>query len=128
MLADVTFSDAAIGIITALLVALSGAIAVLFRMVIANYDSQLTYWRSKELNWQEMTERAVSGMENEVNRKRVIAGKQPFPVLAAVLPEHSSPVTQAQKHAADLETMKARLVAAELSLDIELEEKGGDGP
>ena len=65
-----------------------------------------------------MAEEAVANLEASA---AVHSAYAPIPPLAAVLPEHSSPTTAQQRETAEIATMRARLVAANLALGLEPE-------
>jgi uncharacterized protein YceH (UPF0502 family) len=119
LLADngVNFSAAAIAVVTALVGALAGAVTFLFRLYVASRDSQLNDLREQRDAFKKVADRAVETLEKEAGRRQAARGEVPVPMLAPVVPEHNSPTTEHQQAAADLETIKAREVAARLILE-----------
>ena len=72
--------------------------------------------RERAINWERLGKQSAILLENRVNDERAARGEPPFPVVAAVKPEHQSPPTEDQRAAADLQTWKARVVRAALEL------------
>lgn len=86
------------------------------RILIAEQAGALT-------SYKEMAEEAVANLEAA---GAAHSPHTPLPPLAAVLPEHSSPTTAQQRETAEIATMRARLVAANLALGIEPEHEGDE--
>lgn len=118
MLADATFSTEAIVVASALLVGLSGAVVVIFKMLIAAKDEQLKDSESRAQSYKEMAEEAIKNLEAKVNELRSASGRPNFPVVPDVVPEHNSPTSPKQQATADLQTLRARLVAATVQLGL----------
>jgi hypothetical protein len=81
-----------------------------------------------QASYRQIAEEAVANLETMTNATRAAEGQPSLTVLAPVVPEHQSPTTPRQQAAADVATMRARLVAASLGLGISpkapSEEKG----
>jgi len=118
ILADVAFSTEGLVIVSGLLTALAGAVALLFRQLIASKDAELKAANSRADSYYEMAEEAIANLESAVNEKRALQGLPVSPVVPAVIAEHNSPTTLAQQRTADLQTMRARLVAATAALGL----------
>ena len=69
-------------------------------------------------SYRSMADEAVKQLEDAANTDRATHGLDPLEVLAAVVPEHNSPVTEQQAETAAVATMRARLTAASLSLGV----------
>jgi hypothetical protein len=130
LLADVTISTEAGLAISGLLITLTGAIGVIYKQLIknqeqqiSNYDKQLLEMKSQRDSYRQIGDEAVRVLEQKINKDREVAGKQPFPVIASVVAEHNSPVTEAQQDAADLATLRAKMVAAKLIVAGQLSEE-----
>lgn len=67
-------------------------------------------------SYRQMADEAVSRLEDAVRQSAGVT--PPAPPLAAVVPEHNSPVTPEQQAEADRQTMRARLVASTLALGL----------
>lgn len=118
MLAAVDFSIEEIAIIGFIVGPMGIAMGIVYRQIIANYESQI-----KSLN--EIASTAVAHLEGAANMARKKDGRANFKPLAPVKAEHSSPVTKAQQRTADLATVRARLTAAVLDIGLEpLESEG----
>lgn len=118
LLADVAFSTESMVIIGGLVAALTSTIGVLFRLLLAAKDAQLKTAESHGQSYRQMALEAVANLEMAVNERRATVGKSGFTVIAPVVPEHSSPTTQLQEDTADIQTLRARLVAASLHLEL----------
>jgi hypothetical protein len=97
---------------------LISTIALLFKLLMASKDKQLVDMTSARDSFKEIAEESVSNVEQVVNRIRQEKGLPEFKPLKPVVPEHASPVSRAQKDTAELQTLRAKLVAATLSLDL----------
>lgn len=69
-------------------------------------------------SYRQMAETAVTNLEAAANELLIEQGKPPIEALAAVIPEHGSPVTPQQRETAEIATKRARLVAASRSLGL----------
>jgi len=126
LFADVTIIEAG-----AIIFPLSGAVGIIFKLLIESYKSRIASVESEAKSWKEMYAEAIDVVESKVNEKRADSGKQPFTVIAPIVPEHSSPVTEEQQKTADLQTARARLTAATLALGLPAREAGtpvGESP
>lgn len=115
-LADVSFSTESMVVVGTLLAALTGAVSLLFRQLIATKDDALKAMTSQRDSYREMADEAIKNLEKAVNDGLKLSGRPPFAVVPPVVPEHSSPTTERQQDVADMQTMRARLVAATLAL------------
>lgn len=116
MLATIEFSESGIAIIGALLLALSGAIVAIFKLLMLAKDSQVTDMKEQRDAFKKGYERSIELLEVEAQKQELARGGIPIPKLAPVKPEHNSPTTEKQQMSADLSTLKAREVAAKLML------------
>ena len=105
---------------------LVSALVALFWLGVKHYDAQLDDLRSQRDSYRNMAEEAVKNIEELVNADRLKKGKPPFDKLAPIVAEHSSPTTEAARDTADVGTMRARLVAANLAMGIEAEKEQAD--
>src|ERR1700684_4380576 len=118
MLADIVFTNEGAIAIAGLLATLAGAGGVVFKLLIKNYDQQMADLKSQRDSYRQMNDESVRALESVVNAKRAASGKLPFAPLAAVVPEHSSPVTEKQQTVADIATVRAKLTAAKMELGL----------
>jgi len=116
--ADIVLSTEAAIAISAILTALVGAISYIFKLLMSSKDKQLEDEKSRSKSYQEIAHEAVTSLEASVNELRLVNGLQPFKVVAPVVPEHNSPVTEVQQDVADLQSLRARVTAASLFLKI----------
>lgn len=135
LLADISFTTEGAVAIGALMTALAGAVAVVFKLLIKSKDDQLAMAaaaaekrlrdeESQKKSYKEIAEEAVAMAELRVNRERGAAGRSAAKTVAPVVPEHSSPVSQEQQKTADLQTLRARVTAAGLDLKLPPREPG----
>lgn len=117
----VEFSTEGIAVIGVLMAALSGAVALLFRSLMTSMSQQVKAaeaerdsYKADRDSYKSMAIEAIENLEGAINRALEAKGKPRIRPLAAVIPEHSSPVTPGQEVTADISTMRARLVAATL--------------
>lgn len=115
----------AIGIATSIVLAVVSAVALLFKLLIASYEARMTSYEAQITtitaerdNWKQGMREAVGNLRLEANKKRLRHGQAPYEELADVVPEHSSPPTAAEKETAELQTVRAALVAATKDLDL----------
>lgn len=78
-------------------------------------------------SFRQMADAAIANLEDAANEVRAARGEPPLPVVAPVIPEHSSPTTERQQATAAVATMRSRLVAASLALGIPVDPKQGQG-
>lgn len=69
-------------------------------------------------SYKEMAAEAIASLAIVANRYRIEGGHDVTSPLAAVVPEHQSPVTPEQQATADLQTMRAQLTASTLDLGL----------
>lgn len=115
----------AIGIATAIVGSVTIALGAIFKLFInsnearmAEQRAQLASMTADRDNWKQVGSEAVGNLRKAANAKRIREGKDPYEDLADVVPEHNSPVTEAQKQTAELATVRAALVAATKDLDL----------
>lgn len=120
LFAEVNLStEAALGIVTAVVLALAAAVGQIFRMLMQTKNDQLEYERSQKKSYKEIAEEAVRMAESKVPPEKRAAP------LAPVVGEHNSPQTQKQKEDAELMTLRARVTAATLASGLPPREIGG---
>jgi hypothetical protein len=137
--AEVSFSTTeVIGLISSVVVAMAVAIGFVFKLLVKNYDTQvaskdkdfermvadkdkqladqksgyerqLVDERSRSLSWKKIAGNAVSIAESGIPSEKRVAQ------LAAVVGEANSPMTDKEKEDAELQTVRARLVAVTLA-------------
>lgn len=134
LLADLTISVEAASVIGIMGMMLIGVITKLFFMLIAQFEDRI---KNKELSdqrdsYKEIGAEAVAHLRTVALKKLEDEGKVPPAAIADVVPEHSSPTTQKQADVAELQTMRAQLVASTLALDLPPREaspmKGSEPP
>jgi hypothetical protein len=113
LFADITIVEAGM-----IIGPLAGAVVVIFRLLVVSHAAQIAAEKSRAESYREMLIEANKALEDEVNTQRRNRGQEPLPVVAAVVPEHSSPVTKEQQETADLQTERARLTALTLALGL----------
>lgn len=111
MYADIAFTTEGGVVIGGLLTALASAVAVLFKLVISGKDQQIKDAQSERDSYKEISLEAVDRIEKVAHKEKITV-----PYVAPVVPEHSSPTTSKQQDSANLQTLRARLVAATLQL------------
>lgn len=116
-LADITFSTEAIAVIGVLLGGLCSAVVVVFKLLMRAKDHQLLDLIAQRKSYKEIAADSVRALEQVANRIRGEQGMPPLTIIAPVVPEHSSPVSEMQKEVAELQTLRARCVAATLSIN-----------
>jgi hypothetical protein len=90
---------------------LGGVITFLHRSLMAAKDEQI-----KSLTG--IATEAVENLEQAARNKLAAEGKPPYVPVAPVVAEHASPTTKRQQATADLQTLRARAVAAALNLGL----------
>lgn len=118
ILADVSFSTEALTIIGTMGAGMIAAITMLFKLLMASKDKALVDMTSARDSFKEIADESVTSVESIVNRMRAEKGEEEFKPMKAIVPEHASPIKQSQQDTADLQTMRARLVAATLNLHL----------
>lgn len=111
LLADVTLSTEAVVVIGVLLSGLAAAVGTVFKLLMAAKDDLLK-------SYKDVAAEAVDNLEAAHKAYAQRHGKHVPEPLAAVIPEHSSPPKQKQIDTADLQTLRARLTAATLGLEL----------
>ncbi len=113
---DVSFTGESIVVVTALVVALVGAIGMLFKLLMAAKDQQLKDMTNQRNSYRDIATEAVAILDAVAARESIRTGTERLPGIAPVLPEHSSPSSILQRDVASLQTLRARLVALHLEL------------
>lgn len=119
MLADITVNTETMVVVSAVVGALATAIVFLFGLVISGLRSQLADANADTASWMQMAKEAMGNLEIASAKIRSLTGAPQPPALIAVVPEQSSPPTKQQESTADIATMRARLVAANLNLELQ---------
>lgn len=124
---DIVFSLGAIGIITVLGGMLTATIVYLFKLLIEAKDTanSLKLKDEREESLKLMARELLENLEAVAVRHAKAEGKTMPAMLAPVVGEHSSPMTEEQKATAELQTLRARAAAAVLLLD--LPPRNGEG-
>lgn len=125
-----------IAVVGVLLAALVTPLGIVFRLLLdskerqlADKDKQLEIERADKLIYKEMAAEGAIIAETAVNQNLIARGKRKIKLMAAVVPEHNSPVTEEQRAAAEMQTTRARLTAAALALNLSARtENSGPGP
>jgi hypothetical protein len=126
---DIRFTQSAVVIISMMLTALVGTITVLFRVLMQAKDAQteLLLKNNEALNaelkkqndmFKSMAVVAIANLEAAANIARQKAGQPPIERIAAVIPESNSPPSQEQIDEAERVTLRARLTAATMALNL----------
>ena len=123
MLADITVNTETMVVVSGVVGALVTAIVFLFFMVLKGYQDALTEEKADTASWKQMAVEAMGNLENATVKIRELTGAPQPPALIAVIPERSSPPTEKQVATADIATMRARLVAANLNMGLEEKEE-----
>lgn len=90
------------------------AVPVLFAAYVKAQMLAMTEITAQRDVYKAIADRAVTRLEEEVADRRTRDGFPPLTPIAPVEPEHNSPTTGAQRETAQMATLRARLVAAEL--------------
>ncbi len=90
------------------------AVPVLFAAYVKSQAAGMMELERQRDSYKGMADRAILRLEQEVADRRAREGFPAVVPVAPVLPEHQSPVTANQQETADMATLRARLVAAEL--------------
>lgn len=114
ILADVSFSNEGLALISVLVTALVSAITFLFRLAYSAKVEECNSWRQMYFTSMEYIE-----LMRRENRERT-GEKAPKP-LAPVVPESSSPPTKKQIATAKIATERARLTALGVELGVPVE-------
>ena len=119
MLADVTFSTESLVVVTALLSTVTTGGLGLFWLLMAQMNKAVTQSENERDIWKSMAVEGARALEEFVNRDRVKKGLPKIPEIAAVVPEHQSPVTKEGRTTAEQATVRAQLTAAKLAGDLD---------
>jgi hypothetical protein len=119
MIADIVINTETAAAVGGILLVVNGALAFIFKMLMATKDVQLKSMEAERDSWKTMATTAVENLEAAVEKfltdddpkKKVLK-------IAAVVAEHSSPTSAAAQRLADSQTMTARLTAATLALGL----------
>jgi hypothetical protein len=103
-------------LIVGALLALSGAVAVIFRLLRMDNERQVLDITADRNSYRQIAEEAMRQLDRARNQVREARGQAPFTTLAAVQAEHSSPVTAQQVETAHIATLRARLMASILDI------------
>jgi hypothetical protein len=110
---------------------IGGGVSVVFWQMLRAKDElaadlriQVKDLKEDNKSHRQIGDEAVTALETVANQKRAADGKPPFKALASVVPEENSPVSEEQQRAADLQTSRAKLVAAKLILELPPREPG----
>lgn len=123
-------SDAAIAVIASSVAGLLGAaltalgVYLNFKMKMMEMQTRLADEKSQKESYKSIAKDSMTIVETITNEKLTNEGKPPLVALANVVPEHKSPVTAEAQAAADLQTQRAKLVAATLILGLPPRESG----
>lgn len=137
LIADVTFTTEGVVVITALLVAVSGALVYIYRKSESDRDreyARLLADKEREYNRMiaenekdkrelENTKKAYGGIAQEavkaykdtVNNQRTKDGQPPVQIVAPVITESNSPSTAKQREDAEISTLRAQMAAVKLA-------------
>jgi|SRR6187401_3270193 len=102
-------------LVTTLVGAVMTAVGALFLAYRQSTESTLAEVKSQRDVYRSIADRSVERLEQEVNDRRQQVGLPPIIPMTSVVPEHHSPITEAQEQTATAATLRARLVAAELA-------------
>jgi hypothetical protein len=117
-IAVVEFTTESMAVITVLLTSVTGALVVVWKLLLAAKESQIARLDADLASWKQMALESQDVLDVLRNRERVKAGKPPMPALAPVVPESSSPPTKEQIAAGEVATARARLTAATLEFGL----------
>lgn len=86
--------------------------------VILDENARLKTLQESLAGYREMASEAVANLEAAAAQARELRGQTVAPILAAVVPEHNSPVTPEQAEHAARQTLRARATASALDLGL----------
>ncbi len=115
---DVHFGTGEIAVITTLLGAVVAALTAIFRLLMAAKDAQIADLVARLKNSDSVGGDAVRMMQIAMEQKRAAEGMPSIKPLAPVIPEHQSPVTEAEEATARQATRRAEVTAAALELGV----------
>lgn len=131
----------AIGLLVAAFVAMGGALSLVYRTMVANNAQAIQTLvishaqaiqtlittnaqavqsvKEDRDSWKQMANEGIENLEKAAGRYQKGSKLKKVAPLRPVVPEHSSPPTITQVSTAEIQTKRARLVAATLALDLE---------
>ncbi len=115
---EVKLGGGEITVIGILLGSVVTALVAVFKLLMSARDSQLADRTAERDNYRSVAADAVRMMEAAVTKQRAAEGLPPIKPLAAVLPEHQSPVSEAEETTAHQATLRAAVTAAGLELGV----------
>jgi hypothetical protein len=115
---DVRFGGNEIAIIGVLLSAVIGALITIFKLLLVAKDAAMADVKAERENYKKAADDAVRMMEGYAAALRQAKGEPPVAPLAAVRPEHQSPVTERELTTAHQATLRAAVTAAALELGL----------
>lgn len=115
---DVHFGGGELTVIGTLLVAVTGALTVIFKLLIAAKDSALADAKATAENYKSVANDAVRIMQAALVKQKEAEGQVGVRQLAPVQPEHQSPVTPAEAVTAHQATLRAAVTAGALQLGV----------
>lgn len=119
LLGDVNFADRDFLLIVGGIVSSTvGGIVFIFRLLVSRYDKQLEELKADRDGYKLLALGSVQALEKKMELVRQERGERPPAVVPPVEPRHHSPVTEAQRDTANLETLQARSRAAMIALGL----------
>lgn len=115
----VEFTTEGIAVIGLLLSALGGVVVYVHKLLMETQAARIKAVEVERDNWKALGMEAATVTLKAANNARAQRGQEPLQPLAAVVPEHNSPVTKAQIDTAEMATARATIVAATLDLGID---------
>ncbi len=122
---EIHFGGGEIAVISTLLAAVVGALTVVFKLFLVTKDQQL---KDRDIDivkvredrdvWRSIAMDAQRVLISSEERRRTLEGKIPTRHLAAVVPEHQSPPTDAQVMTAEQATVRALVTAVAAELQV----------
>lgn len=111
-LADAPVVAIALTVLGALVLCVVGLGAMLVKFALQVKDIEARDITRERNTYRSMALQAVGALEAVANRERRGQGLGLLPIVAPVVAEHNSPPTAIQQEAADIATLRARLVVA----------------
>jgi len=115
---DVHFGSGELTVVGLLLSSIIGALTMIFKLLMASKDQQLTDIKAERDNYKSVANDAVRLMGEAVNRQREATGLPRIAAMAPVQPEHQSPTTEAEETTAHQATLRAAVTAAALFMGV----------
>lgn len=115
---DVHFGAGELAVISTMLLAVTGALTAIFKLLMAAKDTALADAKATAENYKSVANDAVRIMQAALVKQKEAEGKIGVKQLAPVLPEHQSPVTEAELATANQATLRAAVTAAALELGL----------